>query len=620
MFTFAYPGMLFLLLLIPGFIFIYIISRYLRKRKLKKFGDKNVLKELMPSYSPYKSNIRFVISMLALASIIFAMARPWGGVKNQESVKEGIEIVIAVDASNSMLASASDDENGIDRMRLAKLTLERLIGKLSNDRVGLIAFAGDAYTLIPVTNDYISAKAFLNSIEPENIPYQGTNIAAAINMAQQSFSEKGDIGKAIILLTDAEELLDKEGVLNEVKQATKRGIQVDVIGIGSTPMPIPDKNNKAEKLMDGETGNIVKTALDESMAIEIAKEGNGIYVNASNDEAINELEKHLGNLKKAAIQSSFMVTHDELYYPFVIFAIILLLIEFFLTDKKNRLLDKVNFFGKGKSAIVIVMLLSVTVLSSCAGESGKETAIDTLADSISYEDSIRVQDSLRMIHSTEKERDLILKGNDLYRNGRFEEADSNYMAALEENDLSPVANINLGVNAMNELIVKQMASADGTIPEDEAKQTIDRATQAFNTVSQYKIDKGNISSHAFYNLGNIAFVKEEYGKAIDYYKEALRMNPNDDMARRNLRIAQLQKNQNNQNQNQQDQQDEQDQQDQQNNSQEQSQPQQEDRTQLNEQTSQQILDAAERKESERRQQLQNEENRQKGARGGMKPW
>lgn len=599
--TFAYPGLLFLLLLIPGFAFIYVISRYFRKKRLKRFGNPKTLEGLMPDLSPYKSNIRFIISMGALASLIIALARPWGGVKDQETVKEGIEIVIALDASNSMLASATDDEGGINRMRTAKLMLERLINRLNNDRVGLIAFAGDAYTLIPVTNDYVSAKAFLNSVDPSMIPHQGTNIAAAINLAENSFSEKGDIGKAIILLTDAEELEDSEGTINEVKQAAKRGIQTDVIGIGSNPVTIPDELNG--KMVDDETGQIVYSALNEDMALEIAEAGKGIYVNASNDDAIDELEKHLGLLKKSAIQSSFLVTHDELYFPFVILAIVLVLVDFIITDKKNRWLDKINFFNKSTSIIFLCIILS-SVMMSCADNDIEKTEetneIQTLTEG---------QDSLKRIYSTEKEREFILRGNEYHRAGDYEKADSNYMAALGANNLSAVANHNLGVNLMNELISRQLTSPEGVIPDSISMPLVGKATDSFKESADPKIQKNNISSQAFYDLGNIEFIKENYQAAIDYYKEALRLNPLDDQARRNLRIAQLQRDENENNQQQQEQ-EQQDQEDQNNNSQPESQPeqqQQQDTPQINEQTSQQILDAAERKENAKRMQLHNEE-------------
>ena len=219
MFSFAYPGLLFFMLLVPFFVLLYFLARYSRSRKLKKFGNYKVIAPLMPDVSPFKPPLKLAIEMAALILIVFALARPWGGVRDEKTVKDGIEVVIAVDASNSMNASSTAEAKGTSRMRTSKLILEKLINRLDNDRVGLIIYAGEAYTLIPVTNDYVSAKMFLNSIDPSQIDNQGTDITAAIQMAESSFSEDKNIGKAIILITDAEELENAEGVISVAGKA-----------------------------------------------------------------------------------------------------------------------------------------------------------------------------------------------------------------------------------------------------------------------------------------------------------------------------------------------------------------------------------------------------------------
>lgn len=601
MFVFAYPGLLFLLLLIPFIAFLFLVSRYVRKRRLEKFGNPAILKNLMPGFSSGKSLMRLIIALTGLAAIIFALARPWGGVKDNFTSREGIEIVIAVDASNSMLASSTGDENGPDRMRTAKLMLEKLINRLGNDRVGLIAYAGDAYTLIPVTNDYVSAKAFLNSIEPSMFTHQGTNIGAAISMASNSFSGNKNVGKAIILLTDAEELENVEGTLQQVSQAAKSGIQTDVIGIGSTPVTIPDADRG--RMVDDETGTVVHTSLNEDLALEIAKTGKGIYVNASNDEAIDELMKQLGTLKKASLESSFMVSHYELYYPFVILALLMILIDFIMTDKKNRWLEKITFFHKNKTLLFLAVMIT---LVSCGNDKTRE-AVKKEGDSKEN------ADSLRMIYSMEKERDFILNGNQNYMAGNFEKADSNYIAALTVNPYSVVASLNTGVNTVRTLMVATLDNDEATQLSDSITENLlNKAKDSFAKASQPKIEKGNVSSLAFYNLGNIQFIQDDYQNAIDAYKEALRLNPSDEHARRNLRIAQLQKKDDNQN-SQNDQQDNESQDDQNEN------PQQ-DRQQMNEQTSEQILQAAERKENMKRSQMQkqNEEGTVMGGRSSKK--
>lgn len=344
MFSFAYPAFLLLLLLIPFFLGLYLLARHARKAKLRKFGRLSVIASLMPQVSPYKPPLKITLELLALLFVILAFARPWGGIKDEKTVKQGIEVVIAVDASNSMLASASDSPDGPNRMRTAKLILEKLINRLDNDRVGLIVYAGQSYTLIPVTNDYVSAKMFLSSIDPSQIAEQGTNISAALDMATNSFSDNKNIGKAVILITDAEELEDQEGVMAAVGNAVKKGIQVDVLGVGtSTPVPIPENGSV---MIDDQTGEPVRTALNERLAAEIAAKGKGVYVNASASDALNELDHQLSTLKKSALESSVYSQHDELFAIFGWMALVLIVANIFLLDRKISWLDKITFFKK----------------------------------------------------------------------------------------------------------------------------------------------------------------------------------------------------------------------------------------------------------------------------------
>lgn len=344
MFSFAYPEFLLLLLLVPAFVALYAWARYIRRKNLRRFGRPESLRHLMPDVSPYKPPVKITLQMVALSCLIIAVCRPWGGLKDEKTVKEGIEVVIAVDASNSMLASTDGSDKGIDRMRSAKLILEKLINRLNNDRVGLIMYAGEAYTLIPVTSDYVSAKMFLNSISPDQIKNQGTDIASAIGMGLNSFSDDKNIGKAMILITDAEELEDREAVMESARLAAKNGVQLDVIGVGSsTPAKIP---YGGAFLPDPETGMPVETALNEDLAAEIAKAGKGIYVNASNKDALNELEKQLDTVKKSALESSLYATHLELFPIFAWIALVFMIIDIFVLDRKIGWLDKITFFKK----------------------------------------------------------------------------------------------------------------------------------------------------------------------------------------------------------------------------------------------------------------------------------
>lgn len=280
MINFANPQLLYLLLIVPVIAGLYFLGRSARRRKLKKFGKLNIIQNLMPDASRYMPGVKIIIELLAVVFIIIAIARPYAtnsdfGAKEEET-SAGIEVMICFDLSNSMLASSTDDPKGISRLQRAKFILEKLLDKLGNDKVGLIVFAGDAYTQLPITSDFISAKMFINNLNTDAVPTQGTAIGAALNMAINSFTPDSDFQKAIILITDAENFEDN--AMEEAKRAADAGIQVDVIGLGTVKgNPIPVNATGTEFMTDYE-GNQVKTALNEQLADEIAKTGNGIYV------------------------------------------------------------------------------------------------------------------------------------------------------------------------------------------------------------------------------------------------------------------------------------------------------------------------------------------------------
>lgn len=343
MFNFAYPHLLYLLLILPVIYLLFYWAQVARKHKIKKFGQPAVLEPLMPERSPYKPYIKIILQMIAILALIIAIARPRSGEKEDVEDSRGIEVMIAFDVSRSMLASSNDDPRGISRLDRAKHILDKLVDKLNNDKVGLIVFAGEAYTQLPLTTDYISAKMYLNSLSPNMIQTQGTAIGDAIGLAMNGFTSDETMSKAIILITDAE---DHEGNADEMaKEAANKGIQINVIGVGSpkgNPIPL---DNQGTYMKDRE-GNVVTTKLNEAVAASIAKTGNGIYVNGAQSSALNTLEESLDRLEKGDIQHIVYKASAEQFPVFGWLALIFLIADIFVLDRAIRWLNNYNFFTK----------------------------------------------------------------------------------------------------------------------------------------------------------------------------------------------------------------------------------------------------------------------------------
>ena len=345
MFIFANPEFLYLLILIPVILGLFLLSRMIRAKNIKKYGNPALLEAQMPDVSKYKPWIKISIQLVALALIVIILARPraMGNSKAETINVQGIEVMVALDVSNSMLASSTDDPNGISRLQQAKLLLEKLIDKLGNDKVGLIVFAGDAYTQIPITADFVSAKMFLSNIEPSMVPTQGTAIGAAIKMAANSFTADDKIQKSIILITDGEN--HEDDAVEAAKDAHDKGIQINVLGVGTpkgAPIPIGGKGN----YMKDESGNIVITQPNEQIAQDVANAGKGIYVSGTNRDALNVLDARLKELSKSNISKNVFSPNDEQFPVFAWVALALLICDIFVLDRKISWLKNINFFSK----------------------------------------------------------------------------------------------------------------------------------------------------------------------------------------------------------------------------------------------------------------------------------
>lgn len=332
--------------LVPVFIGLFLWARSRRRSRLARFGRPEVIARLMPDASPYKPAVKLTLRLVALAALIFVLARPRAGEKQHEQTVAGIEVMVAFDVSNSMLASATDDPNGTSRLDRARLTLEKLLGRLDNDKVGLIIFAGEAKTQLPMTTDFYSAKMYLRELSPALITNQGTSVADAIRMAMNGFGPDENVHKAIILITDSE---DHEGdAVEAARLAAENGIQVDVIGLGSAKgAPIPVGSHPGEYLRDMQ-GQIVTTTINEKLAADIAKAGGGIYVNGASSDALNRLSDQLETLQKSEFKHVVYTAGAEQFPVFAWIALIFLIIDIFVLDRKNSVLRKVNFFTREK--------------------------------------------------------------------------------------------------------------------------------------------------------------------------------------------------------------------------------------------------------------------------------
>lgn len=347
MINFAYPEYLYALFAIPVIAALYILARLSRRIKLKRFGNHYNTEELMPDASRYLPNIKMVIELCALALIIFAIARPYVKTDSdvdltpEESTVKGIEVMFCVDVSNSMLASANNDINGRSRLDRAKMILDRALDKMENDRVGLIVFAGNAYLQLPITPDISSAKMFVNMLNTEMVPFQGTAIGSAIDMAIDAFNPDSDLNKSIVVITDGENFEDD--AIEAAGDAAKVNIQVNVIGMGgSDKMPIPLPGGGYMQY----NGQEVRTGLDAEGAAEIASVGNGIYISGNDSNVADELDVQLEKIEaKEYSRSSIPSDSTDLFPLFASLAILLLLIDIFLPYSKLKWLKNIRFFS-----------------------------------------------------------------------------------------------------------------------------------------------------------------------------------------------------------------------------------------------------------------------------------
>ena len=516
----------------------------------------------MPDVSRFRPSVKFWLLLGALALMIVMLARPQMGTKINHEKRVGIETIIAMDISNSMRA----EDIIPSRLDRSKMMIENLVDHFSNDKIGLIVFAGDAFVQLPITSDYVSAKMFLSSIDPSMIATQGTDIARAIEMATHSFTQEEGIGKAIIVITDGED--HEGGALQAAEAAKDAGMRVYVLGVGSVngaPIPIPGTGG----YMTDRSGNTVMSALNEDMCKQVAQAGGGAYIHVENNSAAQQqLDSELDKLAKKETTTTIYSEFDEQFQAVGVLVLLFLIIEICVLDRRNPLLKNLSLFKRGERREVQarLILLAVISLSSCFSP---------------------------LTSMAQTDRQYIRQGNKLFRSGDYPNAEVSYRKAIEKNPRNPQAVFNLG----NALMAQKKDSA---------------AVVQFENASKLETNPLR-KAKAYHNMGVVCQSHKMYGEAIEAYKNALRLNPEDNETRYNLVLCkhQQQKQQQKQQQNQQgnddkkqdnkkDQQKQDQQKDQQDDKKQQEQP----KPQMSKENAEQLLNAAIQNEKQTQDKLQ----------------
>ncbi len=481
MFRFQHIEYLIALAAIPLLALLYFFVLDWKKKTIRKIGDERLVKEMIKNYAPQKFAIKFILVVAAFAVTVFALANPRSKTGTEKVNRNGIDIMVALDVSKSMLAQDIKP----NRLERAKQLLAKLIDKLPDDRIGIVVFAGRAYLQMPLTGDHGAAKMYLSLASPDIVPTQGTVIADALNMCSTSFNSKEKKYKTVILISDGED--HDEGALKTASQMADEGIIINTVGIGS-PEGATIIDETTNEIKKDNNGNTVITKLNEEELKSIAAKGNGIYQLFSNtDDVVAKLDAQLGSMDQRTVTEDSLVNYKTYFQWFLLLGLVLLVIEILLSEKRrmsdNRIIPIVR---------KIALLLIVYCLSPIAS-------------------------------SAQNEKATIKKGNDAYEKKEYDKAIADYQKVTEKNPTNATAAYNLG-NAL----YKNKQS-------DEAVNAYENAVTNTNS----KEDK----ARSFYNKGVVLQNNKKIPECIDAYKNALKLSPDDDDARQNLQKALVQQKQ-----------------------------------------------------------------------------
>ena len=338
----------YLLIIVPIMILLFISLQIWKRRTQKKFADPLLLKRLTPSRSAYKSTLKLLVLLFGLSFLVLGLVNPKIGTKMETVKRQGVDIVFAVDVSKSMLA----EDIAPNRLEKAKRLVSEIINQLASDRIGIIAYAGQAYPQLPITTDYGAAKMFLQSMNTNMLSSQGTAIDAAIELAASYYDDEEQTNRVLFIVSDGED--HSEGrAFDAVELAVEEGIRVYTIGVGKTKgVPIPIKRNGVvESLKKDQNGEVVITKLNEEILAEIASEGNGSFIDGSNtEEAVEVIKEELEKMDKKEFEAKQFAEFKDQFQWFLGAALFLLFLDVFLLDRKTKWLRKLNLFNEKEDA------------------------------------------------------------------------------------------------------------------------------------------------------------------------------------------------------------------------------------------------------------------------------
>lgn len=466
---FQYEYFLWLLILLPILVGIYFYAKQKKHKVFEKLGDKNLVEELTSTYNKKSFPLKFGLVLGAFTLLILSIANLRTKAGADKVSRNGIDVMIAIDVSKSMLAQDVKP----NRLERAKQLLGKLIDKLSNDRIGIVVFAGRAYLQMPLTADHSAAKMYLNAASPETVPYQGTVIAEALKTCNNSFNATEKKYKSVIVLSDGED--HDDNAIKIAEKMAQEGVVINTVGIGSPQGStiIDEATNEVKK--DNE-GNVIITKLNEQALADIAAKGNGNYqLFTSTDAVVSNLYKQLSTLEVRAVKDDSLINYKSWFQYILLAALILLIIELFISEIKK------NASNKMKIAVTIILL------------------------------------TLNISSFAQTENAAINRGNDAYKKSDFETAITKYGEALQKNTSNSTAQFNLG-NALYKSDKKEEAAS----AYDKAAATLTKPVE---------------KSNALYNKGVVLQNNKKVEESIAAYKNALKLDPTNADARHNLQLA-----------------------------------------------------------------------------------